>query len=414
MFRARIIDRYIMRELLAPFFLSIAVLTLALFLQRMFRLVELVLSKGSTLAATGKLLLFIMPGFLALTIPMSLLVAALTAFTRLSSDSEVTAMKASRISLYAMVRPVMQFAVILFIITSVIAHFLAPHANHAFKAQLFNMVKSRAMIGLDQGVFSSTFDGMVIYVDRMNSLDDIKGLFISDERSASEPYTILAKQGKLITNPDSFKVILAMEQGSIHVQPRAEGTYSLMTFDAGKLFLNIDEASFKRSETAGRNIDELDSLSLFHSWRALRAENKPTKDLEIEFQKRMSVSYACLIFGLIGAPLGIRKSRTGKSAGIAVSIGVILVYYLVLGSAARLAESGALSPVAATWIPNGLITLAAMALLIKEGARSTWGSAPGSAPWRAHLCLSSTGSVKRHNPVKLGTKSLIVIRYIIK
>jgi lipopolysaccharide export system permease protein len=376
MFRARIIDRYIMRELLAPFFLSMAVLTLALFLQRMFRLMELVLSKGSTLAATGKLILFIMPGFLAITIPMSLLVAALTAFTRLSSDSEVTAMKASRISLYAMVRPVMQFAFILFIVTTVIAHFLAPHANHAFKAHLFNMVKSRAMIGLDQGVFSSTFNGMVIYVDRMNSLDDISGIFISDERSGNEPYTILAKQGKLITNPDDFKVTLVMEQGTIHVQPRTEDAYSLMSFDTARLFLNIDEANFTRSDAAGRNIDELDSLSLYQIWRAARAENKPTKNVEIEFQKRMSVSYACLVFGLIGAPLGIRKGRSGKSAGIAISIGVILVYYLVLGTAARFAESEFLSPVAATWIPNGLITAAAIAMLIKKGSEIYFGFGP--------------------------------------
>lgn len=376
MFRARIIDRYIMRELMAPFFLSMAVLTLALFLQRMFRLLELVLHKGSTLADTGKLLLYIMPGFLAITIPVSLLVAALTAFTRLSSDSEVTAMKASRISLYAMVRPVMQFAFVLFFVTSVIAHFLAPHATYAFKAHLFNMVKARAMIGLDQGVFSSTFDGMVIYVDKMNSLDDISGIFISDERSASEPYTILAKQGRLITNPDNFNVTLLMEQGTIHVQPHGEGTYSLMSFDTGKLFLDIDDRSFKRSETAGRNIDELDTLALYRSWRTLRADSKPTKDLEIEFQKRMSVSYACLIFGLIGAPLGIRKSRSGKSAGIAISIGVILVYYLILGSAARLAESGALSPTAATWIPNGLITAAAFAMLIKKGNEIYLGFGP--------------------------------------
>ena len=376
MFRARIIDRYIMRELLAPFFLSMAVLTLALFLQKMFRLMELVLSKGSTLAATGKLLLFIMPGFLAVTIPMSLLVAALTAFTRLSSDSEVTAMKASRISLYAMVRPVMQFAFILFIVTSVIAHFLAPHANHAFKAHLFNMVKSRAMIGLDQGVFSSTFNGMVIYVDRMNSLDDIGGIFISDERSGNEPYTILAKQGKLITNPDDFKVTLVMEQGTIHVQPRTEGAYSLMSFDTGRLYLNIDEANLKRSDAAGRNIDELDSLSLYQSWLAARAEQKPTKNVEIEFQKRMSISYACLVFGLIGAPLGIRKGRSGKSAGIAISIGVILVYYLVLGTAARFAESEVLSPIAATWIPNGLITAAAIAMLIKKGSEIYFGIGP--------------------------------------
>jgi len=285
-------------------------------------------------------------------------------------------MKASRISLYAMVRPVMQFAFVLFIVTSVIAHFLAPLATYAFKAHLFNMVKSRAMIGLDQGVFSSAFDGMVIYVDKMNSLDDISGIFISDERSASEPYTILAKQGRLITNPDTFNVTLVMEQGTIHVQPHAEGAYSLMSFDTGKLFLDIDEASFKRNEDAGRNIDELDSLTLYRSWRAARAEKKPVKAMEIEFQKRMSVSYACLVFGLIGAPLGIRKSRSGKSAGIALSIGVILVYYLVLGTAARLAESGALSPLAATWIPNGLITAAAIAMLIKKGNEIYFGIVP--------------------------------------
>src|SRR5512137_519674 len=172
MFRGSIIDRYITRELLPPFFLSIAVLTLALFLQKMFRLTELVLSKCSSLAATGKLVLYIMPGFLAMTIPMSLLVAALTAFARLSADSEVVAMKASRVSLYAMVRPVMQFAFVLFLVTAVIAHFLAPHATYAFKAQLFNMLKARAMVGVEQGVFSSTFDGMVLYVDRMSSLDD--------------------------------------------------------------------------------------------------------------------------------------------------------------------------------------------------------------------------------------------------
>jgi len=285
-------------------------------------------------------------------------------------------MKASRISLYAMVRPVMQFAFILFIVTTVIAHFLAPHANHAFKAHLFNMVKSRAMIGLDQGVFSSTFNGMVIYVDKMNSLDDISGIFISDERTGNEPYTILAKQGRLFTNPDNFKVTLVMEQGTINVQPHAEGVYSLMSFDTGRLYLNVDDAGLKRSDDAGRNIDELDSLSLYQSWRAARAENKPTKDLEIEFQKRMSVSYACLVFGLIGAPLGIRRSRSGKSAGIAISIGVILVYYIVLGTAARLAEGGAVSPAAATWVPNGMITAAAIAMLIKKGNEIYFGIGP--------------------------------------
>lgn len=376
MFRVRILDRYIMRELLAPFFLSIAVLTLALFLQKMFRLTELVLSRGSSLADAGKLLLYIMPGFLAMTIPISLLVAALTAFARLSSDSEVTAMKASRVSLYAMIRPVMKFSIVLFIVTAVIAHFLAPHATYAFKAQLFNMLKARAMVGLEQGVFSSTFDGMVIYVDKMNSLDDISGLFISDERSGSDPYTIVAKQGRLITNAENMNVTLSMEHGSIHLQPRAEDVYSLMFFDSGKLYIDISRAGRRNSSSDGRNIDEMDSRELLVALRQARAAGEPTKNIEVEFQKRMSISYACLVFGLIGAPLGIRKSRTGRSAGIAVSILVILVYYLILGTAQRLADSGALSPAAATWVPNGLITVAALVLVVKKGHEIYFGFGP--------------------------------------
>ncbi len=376
MFRAKILDRYIMRELLAPFFLSIAVLTLALFLQKIFRLMELVLSKGSSLAAAGKLLLYIMPGFLVMTIPISLLVAALTAFTRLSSDSEVTAMKASRVSLYAMVRPVLQFSVVLFFVTAAIANFLAPHANFAFKAQLFNMLKSQAMVGLEQGVFSSTFDGMVIYVDKLKSLDDMRGIFISDERSAAEPYTIVAKQGRLITSAENMNVTLEMERGSIHLQPRAEGVYSLMFFNTGRIYIDISRATMRGSGSAGRSIEEMDSLQLFRELKQAPKEDRPARAIEIELQKRIAISYACLVFGLIGAPLGIRKSRTGKSAGIAVSIFVILVYYLILGTAARLADSAAVSPAAATWVPNGLITLAAVALLVKKGDEIYFGIGP--------------------------------------
>ncbi|MHB8844556.1 MAG: LPS export ABC transporter permease LptF [Nitrospirota bacterium] len=377
MFMGKILDRYIMRELLPPFFLSIAVLTLALFLQKMFRLMEIILSKGTPLAETGKLLLYIMPGFLAMTIPMSLLVAALTAFTRLSGDSEVTAMKASRVSLYAMVRPVLQLSVVLFFVTSAITHFLAPHANFAFKAQLFNMLKARAMVGLEQGVFSSSFDGMVIYVDKMNSLDDIQGIFISDERSGNEPFTIVAKQGRLIADTQNMNVTLAMDRGAIHFQPRTEGVYPLMSFDRGKIFIDISRATMRRrSDDAGRNNEELDSLQLLQEMRQARAGGEPTTAIEIEIQKRISISYACLVFGLIGAPLGIRKSRTGRSAGIAISIFVILVYYLVLGTAARLADSGAVSPTMATWIPNGLITLAAVVMVVKKGNEIYFGIAP--------------------------------------
>jgi lipopolysaccharide export system permease protein len=270
----------------------------------------------------------------------------------------------------------MQFSFVLFLVTGVIANFLAPHANFAFKAQLFNMIKSKAMVGLEQGVFSSTFDGTVVYVDRMKSLDDMQGIFISDERTQQEPYAITASRGQLLTNPENLSVTLVMEKGTIHVQPRTEDSYSFMSFDTARLFLDINRASLRSRGDEGRDLDDMDSLDLMRLIRSAKASGRPSRPEEIEIQKRMSVSYACLIFGLVGAPLGIRRTRTGKSAGIAIAIGVILLYYFVLGTASNLAQSGTLSPLAATWIPNGLITAAAIALLVKKGHEIYLGVGP--------------------------------------
>ncbi len=366
MFRMRILDRYIFREILTPFFLSIAALTLVFFLQRMFRLAELIVSKGATLSSTAKLFAYVMPSFLVLTIPMSFLVGTLTAFTQLCSDSEVTAMKASRISLYNMIRPVMLFAVLAFTATAFTSLVIAPAANHALKVHLFNMVKSRAMVGIESGVFSSTFDAMVIYVDKMDSLDDMKGIFISDERSAKEPYAIVAQRGRLIANPESLNVTLAMNQGAIHALPRDEHSYSTMGFDSGNLYLDISHALVQRGP-ADTDFNEIGSRELFQELKRARAEGKPAIDIESELHKRLSIPFACLLFGLIGAPLGIRRSRSGKSAGISVALLVFLVYYMVLAAGTNLSETGKLSPAIAYWFPNVLMTAVAGMLVYKKG-----------------------------------------------
>lgn len=366
MAKVRILDRYIFLELVTPFMLSMAVLTLVLFIQKMFRIAELVVSKGATLMATIKLFIYIMPNFLVITIPMSVLVASLTAFTRLSSDSEITALKASRISLYTMLRPVVFFAFLAFLAASFTSLIMLPGANHALKEHIFNMVKSRAMVGVDPGVFTSTFDGMVIYVDKMKSLDTMQGIFISDERSSRDPFVITAKRGKLIADPQSFNVTLAMEDGSIHTVPHDEQSYTLSTFEAGRLYLDINHALLPGA-SQGREYKEMSTGELLRVRRSLRAQAAPTLDIESELNMRFAMPFACLIIGLIGAPLGIRRSRTGKSAGIAIALTVFLVYYIILATGKNLAEAGKLPAMAAYWMPNVLMTAAGGALIFMKG-----------------------------------------------
>jgi lipopolysaccharide export system permease protein len=228
-------------------------------------------------------------------------------------------MKTSRISLYRMLRPVALFAFLAFCATALTSIVLLPAANTALKAHLFNMVKSRAMVGIEAGVFNNSFDGMVIYVDKMESLDRMEGIFIADERSAKDPYSIVAKRGKLITDPQSFKVTLAMEEGAMYSMPRDDSKYHLTSFAAGNIFLDINRSLLPGASPA-TDYRDASLRTLLADIRSLRAQGKPTFRIESELHQRLSIPVACLIFGIIGAPLGIRRSRSGRSSGIAIAL----------------------------------------------------------------------------------------------
>ena len=358
MAKQKILDRYIYHEMLPPFILTLTVLLLVLFLNKIFRLADLVVSKGATVLSILQVFAYIIPSFLGITIPMALVVAALIAFARLSSDSEITAMKASCIRLTHMVRPVVYFALACFMVTTFTSLVLAPGAEAALKEHLFNMVKSRAMVGIEPGVFTTTFDGMVVYVEKMESLDKLQGIFIADERSVKEPYAIVARYGKLSADPKSMNVTLSMQEGSIHVKPKDDQTYTIMGFDAGRLYLDINNALAQKGP-ARKGYRDYGTLELLREIRQLRSEGKPAHSPEAELHKRLSIPFSCLILGLIGAPLGIRRNRSGKSAGIFIALMVFLVYYIIVGTAGNLAETGIVRPALAYWTPNILMLLAA-------------------------------------------------------
>jgi len=327
---------------------------------------DIVVTKGATVASMVTVVIYVLPGFLVITIPMALVVAALTAFSRMSADSEVTAMKASRISVYRMIRPVFFFAVLAFCLTAFTSLYLVPLSNTALNSYLFNLVKSQAMVGIEPGVFSSSFDGMVIYVDKVDERDNMEGVFISDERSVKEPYIIAAKRGKLTADPQSLSVTLALQDGAIHTLPRDEQSYTLMSFNTARLYLDIRNSLAGRG-APGKSYEDMTTGELLQDIKKTRGEGKPTYLQETELHKRLSIPFACLILGLIGAPLGIRRTRSGKSAGIAIALLVFLAYYIVLGSATNLAHTGTVPPLRAYWLPNCILALLACLFVYKKG-----------------------------------------------
>ena len=179
----RIIDRYVLRELLVPFAMGVGVFTFFLVIDRIYHLTELVITKGVPFFLVLTLLGFMLPSFLSLTFPIALLVAVLLVAGRLNSDMEVTALKASGVSPLRLLRPFVLAGVGVTLVCAGLTLFVVPRTNGAFQQQLFRILQSRAATGIKERIFTGSFGQFTIYVQDVSpSQVALKGLIVSDER----------------------------------------------------------------------------------------------------------------------------------------------------------------------------------------------------------------------------------------
>ena len=162
----KIIDRYILKELLPPFGLGILLFTFVLLINRIFKLTDLIINKGVSPFDILRLLSYMMPSLLTLTIPMAVLLAALVAFGRLSTDCEVTALKASGFSLTRLMLPVMAFSAAACLVTAYFSLYLGPAKARTFKRDFLTLARARAVVGVEEGTFNDTLKGVVIYAQK--------------------------------------------------------------------------------------------------------------------------------------------------------------------------------------------------------------------------------------------------------
>jgi lipopolysaccharide export system permease protein len=343
------LHRYIGREIIVPFLLGFAVFTFVLLMGRFIKLAEMVIAKGVPLTDVLRLVMYMLPSFSIVTIPMSFLLAVLLAFGRLSADNELTAMKASGVSLYGLLPPVIAFAVLAYLATTAITVYALPWGNTAFKTLLYNAINTRVNISLKDRVFNDDFPGLVIYVARYDEeKHSISGILIYDERNPEETSTIFARNGLIITDPDKKALRLRLLHGGVH-RPRGKSGYQLMEFESYDLSVNFNQ-NYKIVPT----INELDMTfrELRKAMAAPGNDARTTRDLFLEFHRRLALPFACFVFALIGVPLGLQNRRAGKSSGFSLCIALLLLYYIVLTAGKTLGQKGVISPVVSMWLPN--------------------------------------------------------------
>lgn len=360
---------YILKEILPIFLIGLMVFTVILLMDKILKLIELVVNRGGSLSHILMIFVFISPSFLTITIPIAVLLATLLTFGRLSSDSEVTAFKASGMSLYQLFVPISIFALGAFLLASFLVFYGLPWGNRGFKATLFLLARSKVDIDVKERIFSDAFSGLIVYVDRVPIQGSrMEGVLIYDEREKGKSNTIIAKEGFLVNNPKEQEIVLRLNSGDIHrYEPKLQ-TFQKIKFDTYDLKLEMAKtflAIEKKLKDREMSIDDI--REKMEETKKIGGDTIP---YEVEIHKRYAIPFTCIIFALIGVPLGIQPRRSGRSYGFILSILILLAYYISLTASEILAMKKTMPPLLAAWTPNLLFSGLGIYLFVKAANES--------------------------------------------
>jgi lipopolysaccharide export system permease protein len=362
----RTLHRYVFLQVLAPFAAGLALFTFILLIARIMKLIELVVNRGVPVLQILRLFSYILPAFLELTVPMALLLGCLLACGRLSADSEFTALRSSGVSLYQFSAPIAAFAVGVWIVALFLSAYTRPWGNAHLKSGIFELARTRASLGLKEHVFNDEFKGLVIYVDEIEPPGtDLRRILVSDRRKPGSQNTVVARRGSLVSNEGAQSVNLRLYDGVIFTSDGDGHEYDKTDFSVYDVSLNLAEA-LGPIESRERDPSEVGPAELSARVAELEARSEPARKERVELARRFSVPFASLVFTLLGIPLGLQPVRAVRSRGLAVSLVVILVYYLMLSAAETLGEQGRVPIVLALWTPNLGLGAIGAALFIRE------------------------------------------------
>ncbi|QOX79558.1 LPS export ABC transporter permease LptF [Trichlorobacter lovleyi] len=353
----RIINRYLMREIVGIFALGLTIFTLVLLMGRMVKLMEMVVANGVPLAEVLRLILLLLPSFLVLTIPMAFLLAVLLAFGRLSSDNEITVLKACGLSLGALLPPVLLTAAAAALLTLFISVVAVPWGNTGFKQMTMDVARKYAASAIRERIFRDDLPGIVLYVDQYDEARrTMQRVMIQDSRDPERPLTIFAKSGLVSSDEVNGVLRILLKNGSIHTQHKND--YRLVSF--GEYLLTAESG---RSTPPVRTELDLGIGELQRGSHSPQLAPQARLKMATELHSRFAFPCATFVFAILALPLGLSNRRSGKGSGFTISILILLIYYVLLSFLRTLAEKGGIPPALAVWLPNLLFLAIGLLLL---------------------------------------------------
>jgi LPS export ABC transporter permease LptG/LPS export ABC transporter permease LptF len=369
----RIFTRYILREVTGYALLGGVLFTFILFMRYLLPLMELAVLGIASTADLARLIAYLLPNFFTLTIPMAVLVGILLGLSRLSADSEITAMRASGMGVPAFIRIISLFAAVCWALCTVNTLWVAPGAARRV-LQYDEHIKSSGAAArkVEPRVFYEGYKNDVLYVQDVdpgaNGTALWKHVFLADLTHPESPHIITAEQAIVLnTRPQTLDLIMA--NGTRHdIATDDPGKYDISTFSSSEL--PVETGQPEEDSHLSRRDTPIHAMPTSAVWGLAQRNNKDARAYRIELQRRLAFPAACFVLMLVGVPLGLSSKRGGKGAGFVVTLALVFLYYFLSSIGMAMATQGKLSPFLGVWGANILFFLAG-AVLVQQLSRGS-------------------------------------------
>lgn len=361
-------ERYLLRRSITPLLVGTVVVLVALLLERLLRLLDLVVNKGSPLGLILKLLLNLVPHYIGIALPAAFFLAVLLAVNRMSADSELDAAQSFGIGPQRMLTPLLGLGTILLGVMIVVTGYVQPYSRYAYRALIYAITHATLRYGLEEGVFIHTEGGFTLMAEDIASDGSrLKRIFVYQQRPDGRTTTTTAAEGVLVASDNDLRPTLRIFDG-VQFFSNRNGQIGTLTFDEFNWPLDLS-SELSPFRWRGRDERELTSTEL---WQRIRsgAAGRKLPDLRAEFHARLVRSLSVLVLPFLAIPLGQAGRRGRRAYGFVVGLIILALYNNLLRFGEALADDGYISPWLGLWVPLAMLAALSFTLFYLAAYKS--------------------------------------------